>query len=97
MSGLGRGRGATLPAWLMHGNSAGPRPPGPPGPPPGPPGSAPAAPGSSVRDRSPPDMDLESMAELEEQANRTMLQQQEQDLQQQLAQSRCENICAVLS
>lgn len=50
MSGRGRGRDATLPAWLVQGNAAGLRPPGPPRPPepprpPGPP-RGPAAPGT---------------------------------------------------
>ncbi|WIA29403.1 hypothetical protein OEZ86_011907 [Tetradesmus obliquus] len=89
MSGMGRGRGATLPAWLSAGGS-GPRPPGPPGPPPGPPGpppgppaSAAAAPGS--RPAAQPALDPEEAAALEEQANRAMLQQQEEDMRQQLA------------
>lgn len=49
MSGRGRGRDATLPAWLSNG-TAGPRPPGPPGPPrpPGPPPTFQAAPGRPV-------------------------------------------------
>ncbi|WIA09323.1 hypothetical protein OEZ85_008730 [Tetradesmus obliquus] len=91
MSGMGRGRGATLPAWLSAGGS-GPRPPGPPGPPPGPPGpppgppaSASAAPGS--RPAAQPALDPEEAAALEEQANRAMLQQQEEDMRQQLAQT----------
>jgi hypothetical protein len=89
MSGMGRGRGATLPAWLSAAGSGtrppGP-PPGPPGPPPGPPASAAAAPGS--RPAAQPALDPEEAAALEEQANRTMLQQQEEDMRQQLAQTR---------
>jgi hypothetical protein len=41
-----------------------------------------------------PAMDPEEAAALEEQANRAMLQQQEEDMRQQLSQTRCEHTCA---
>jgi len=104
----GRGREMTLPAWATAAAGQHGQPPGPPRVPPGPPGPPKSAPGppalagppaervdySNSFGKSAAEVDME----VEEQANRTMLQQQEEDLRRALVQSRCDavtNECCV--
>lgn len=95
--GRGRGRDATLPAWLSNGATSN-RPPGPPGPPGPPPPAFPAAPGrpnvpspEQVADRAAAtrqeihQLTPEIEMEIEQQASQQVLKQQEEDVRKAIA------------